>query len=154
MKTLLTALAATVASAISFAPAFAAGPPPVSIDKCVIGQVKTGDDTVIGHGVAFTNTSHHVITDIRFNFTFETKFNDILGGTLETDSGTFSPGIAIDHTTKSAIKPGFSFGPGAKLQSYYWQVANPSQDAIASMKVVCTVDAISFQDGTVWTAPK
>ena len=150
------AIAVTFGTALTLAvgPAHAAGPPQVSIDKCVIGQEKAGDDTVIGHGVAFTNTAHHVITDIRFNFTFESKSNDVLGGTLETDSGTFSPGIGIDHTTKSGIKQVFSFGGQSKLQTYYWQVANPSQVTIDNIKVVCTIDAITFQDGKVWTAPK
>jgi opacity protein-like surface antigen len=165
MKRFAFALACVVAATL---PAIASDdPPPVKIDQCVMGQAKSGDDTSIGHGVAFTNISHHAITAIRFNFTFETKFNDIVGGTLETDTGSFSPGISIDHTKKSVgqqVNPNDplgsigSFNPFGKkkadLSTYYWQVTNPSQETIDHLKVVCTVDAITYEDGNVWKAPQ
>jgi hypothetical protein len=138
--------------------------PNVSIDKCVLNYVTKGSDDVLGYGLAFTNNTHHVITAIRVNFVFETQFNEVLGNTLQTDSGEFTPGVEIDHTerdtTKEAALGGISLGGllasarhgGSKEP--YWQVANPSKEPISSMKVACELDAVSFQDGTVWMAPQ
>jgi hypothetical protein len=131
---------------------FAATPalaePKITIHKCLMGYVAAGDNTVIGHGVDFTNETHHAVTAIRFAFIFMTPFNEVLGSTIETDTGTFTPGVEIDHTaadTRQSL---------SLLKSYRWQVKNPSDEEITKMKVACELDAVSFQDGTVWSAPQ
>jgi hypothetical protein len=121
----------------------------ITINQCAMGYVTLGDNTVIGHGVDFTNNTHHVVTAIRFAFIFMTPFNEVLGSTIETDTGTFTPGVEIDHThadTKQSLQLQLT-------KSYRWQVQNPAQEEISKMKVACELDAVSFQDGTVWDAP-
>jgi hypothetical protein len=139
--------------------------PDIAINKCILNYVTKGSDDVLGYGVAFTNNTHHVVTAIRVNFIFETQFNEVLGNTLQTDAGEFTPGVEIDHTERdttkdSALNGGISLGGllssarhgGSKEP--YWQVANPSKEPISSMKVSCEIDAVSFADGTVWMAPQ
>ncbi len=133
----------------------------ITINQCVMGYANAGDDSIIGHGVDFTNKTHHVVTAIRFNFVFLTPFNEVLGSATETDTGTFTPGVEIDHTTadaKATLTNGGSianlFGGRHGVKTYHWQVQNPSQETLSKMKVACEVDAVSFQDGTVWTAPQ
>jgi hypothetical protein len=150
MKTALYALAL---AALLATPAMAS-PAPVQINQCVIGYEKLNDDTNIGHGVAFTNTAHHVITAVRFNFELTTMFGDSLGAFQETDVGQFSPGVLIDHTRKNLGHQLLADPNLSDAQTYHWVGANPSQETIAHMKVVCTVDAVSFQDGTVWKADR
>jgi hypothetical protein len=140
--------------------------PDVAIDKCVLNYVTKGSDDVLGYGMAFTNNTHHVITAIRVNFIFETQFNEVLGNQLQTDTGEFTPGVQVDHTerdtTRDSALSGGSISLGSILSSArrggskepYWQVANPSKEPISSMKVACELDAVSFQDGTVWMAPQ
>jgi opacity protein-like surface antigen len=159
MKTIALAMAAAF---VCMTPTIAAAneKPPITINNCAMGYETTGDETVIGHGVAFTNTSHHVITAVRFNFTYLSAFNDVLGGALETDVGSFAPGAVIDHTKKDLGKQLFGrqafFGAATAtpLVNYRWQSANNTHETIEHLKPSCAIDAISFQDGTVWTAPK
>jgi hypothetical protein len=131
----------------SYGVAFAGKPPPIRINKCVMGSERGGDISIIGEGVDFTNISHHVMTSVRFNFTFLSQSNDILGGTLQTDTGNFSPGIEIDHT--KAHQPLF---PGVGDPLSYWQSHNPSDQPATMLKLSCSVDAISWADGNVWSA--
>jgi hypothetical protein len=151
-----------LAGAIIFAATPALADPNIKINQCVMGYVTPGDDTVVGHGVDFTNDTHHVVTAIRVNFVFLTPFNEILGTQTETDTGQFTPGIEIDHTQKDVaqktILSGGDLGGFLRAhrstKTYYWQVANPSQEPITKMKVSCELDAVSFSDGTVWSAPQ
>ncbi len=136
--------------------------PNIKINQCVMGYVTPGDDTLVGHGVDFTNGTHHIVTAIRFNFVFLTPFNEVLGSQTETDTGQFTPGVEIDHTQKDVAKQTVLGGGdlGGLLRArhttktYYWQTPNPSKEAITQMKVSCELDAVSFSDGTVWSAPE
>jgi hypothetical protein len=127
-----------------------------------MGYVTPGDDTIIGHGADFTNGTHHIVTVIRLNFVFLTPFNEVLGSQTETDTGQFTPGVEIDHTqkdvTKQTVLTGGDIGGFLRAhratKTYYWQTANPSKESIGQMKVSCELDAVSFSDGTVWSAPE
>ncbi len=116
MKALLLGLALVLAATPALAD------PKITINQCVMGYVTVGDNSVIGHGIDFTNNTHHVVTAVRFNFIFLTPFNEVLGSTVETDTGTFTPGVEIDHTTGDAKAGNASLFGKNLVKTYRWVV--------------------------------
>ena len=150
-------IAAFVLVSLAIAPsgAFAAAtspaanvPAPITIDACAFGNETSADHPRIGFGVSFTNTSEKVVTDVRFRFAFMSKFNEPLMSSVVTDTGVFSPNVLIDHRKLSVAKQFLASDKPVAI--YHWGGDNTSNQPPDSMKMSCTVDAVSFQDGSVY----
>jgi hypothetical protein len=108
---------------------------PITIDRCVVMLQKTPAGHAFSDYLDFTNVGQRTVTEVRFAF----RIVDAIGrteGTLTDDkAGPFAPGIAISHST---VAP----------------VASETPQAInaipASAKIVCSVQMVRFDDGSVW----
>jgi hypothetical protein len=107
---------------------------PITIDRCVVTLQKTPAGQALLASVDFTNVSQRAATEVRFAL----RIVDAIGrteGTLTDDKvGAFAPGIAISHSTAAPMAS-----------------ETPLINAIpASAKIVCTVQMVRFDDGSVW----
>lgn len=107
---------------------------PVSITNCTLAkqsvQIARGVSVEgLNTGIVFRNESLKTVAEITFRFTMI----DGSGATLETrlkqSTGTFSPSVTIDNI--------------------HWLDVN-SWPTLGDMN--CSVDHVSFQDGSVWDA--
>lgn len=114
---------------------------PIQINDCFGGLSDTdvgNVDYYVNEAVMFTNGSETTVNAIRFRFDFYTVFGEHLAERYGTDTGTFSPGVLIDHAHNH-------LGVAVPL----WQSINiwPSIAAI-----VCSVDTVAFSGGQLWHA--
>jgi len=107
---------------------------PVSILYCSLAkqsvQVARGVSVEgLNTGVVFKNDSVKVITTVTFRFTMIDGFGAVLETRFKQSTGTFSPGVIIDNI--------------------HWLDVN-SWPTLGEMD--CSIDHVSFQDGTFWSA--
>lgn len=107
--------------------------PPVQIDAC---KVAYGSDALLAQTgqlrIRYVNLGPQPATIVRFKVSYSN--NNGPGELHVRDIGTFAPNVEINHGFKElqavALSPSFS-----------------------KTSVVCSVDSVRFQDGSLWTAP-
>lgn len=107
---------------------------PVSISDCTLAkqsvQIARGVAVEgLNTGIAFRNESLKTIGAITFRFTMIDNFGATLETRLKQSTGTFSPSVTIDNI--------------------HWLDVN-SWPTLGQMS--CSVDHVSFQDGSFWDA--
>jgi hypothetical protein len=109
---------------------------PITIDQCAVTLQKAAGGSTFSDYLDFTNISQRTVTEIRFSF----RIVDAIGQTEDsvTDDrvGQFAPGIAISHSTPAPTAP---------------SAAPRVIGAVpASSKIVCGVQVVRFDDGSIW----
>ena len=109
---------------------------PITIDRCVVTLQKTPAGNAFSDDVDFTNVSQRAATEVRFRFEVVDAIGRTAGNLTDDKVGEFAPGVPVSHST--AVPTG----------------SNQPQQAInaipASSKVVCMVQMVRFDDGSVW----
>jgi hypothetical protein len=109
---------------------------PITLDRCVVTLQKAPAGNAFLDYLDFTNVSQRTVTKVRFAL----RIVDAIGrteGTLTDDQvGPFAPGVAISHSTSALT---------ASDQTPQAINAIP-----ASAKIVCSVQMVRFDDGSVW----
>jgi hypothetical protein len=83
----------------------------------------------------FTNVSQRAVTEVRFVLRIVDAIGRTEGSLTDDRAGPFAPGVAISRST------------GAPIASETPQ----ANDAIpASAKIVCSVQMVRFDDGSLW----
>jgi hypothetical protein len=108
---------------------------PITIDRCVVTLQKTAAEETFLDDVDFTNVSQRAATEVRFRFEIVDAIGRTAGNLTDDKVGEFAPGIPISH---SAAAPTGSSQP---------QAVN---SVPASSKIVCMVQMVRFDDGSVW----
>jgi len=109
---------------------------PIAIDRCVVTLQKTPAGNALSDDVDFTNVSQRAATDVRFRFEIVDAIGRTSANLTDDKVGPFAPGVSITH---------FSAAPTASSQPQ--QAIN---DIPASAKIVCIVQMVRFDDGSVW----
>lgn len=109
---------------------------PITIDRCDVMLRKTPAGSVFSDDVDFTNVSQRAATEVRFRFEIVDAIGRTTGNLTDDKVGEFAPGVAISHST--AAPTGSS------------QPQQTINNIPASSKVVCMVQMVRFDDGSVW----
>ena len=83
----------------------------------------------------FTNVGQRTVTEVRFVFRIVDAIGRTEGSLTDDKVGPFAPGVSISHST------------GAPRASQTPQAINA---VAASAKIVCSVQVVRFDDGSVW----
>jgi hypothetical protein len=109
---------------------------PIAIDQCVAGLAKNSAGYELSEYVDFTNISQRTATEARFGF----EIADAIGQTLhifaDDREGSFGPAVPISHS-------------GASPAGYN-QVWRTTTIVPSSAKILCSVQLVRFDDGSVW----
>lgn len=109
---------------------------PITIDRCAVSVQKTPAGYAFSDYVDFTNVSQRTADEVRFAFRIVDAAGRTRSSLTDDKVGEFAPGIAIDHSSTAATNP------------------SPRPQAIgvvpASAEVVCSVQMVRFDDGSVW----
>jgi hypothetical protein len=97
---------------------------------------KTPSGDAFSDYVDFTNVSQRAATEVRFRFEIVDAIGRTTGNLTDDKLGTFAPGVSVSHST------------GAPTGSSQPQQA--IDNIPASSKVVCIVQMVRFDDGSVW----
>jgi hypothetical protein len=109
---------------------------PIAIDRCVVTLQKTPSRDAFSDDVDFTNVSQRTETEVRFRFEIVDAIGRTAGNLTDDKIGEFAPGVAVSHFTAA---PTGSSRPQQAI------------DALpASSKIVCMVQMVRFDDGSVW----
>jgi len=109
---------------------------PITIDRCVITLQKTPAGGAFSDDVDFTNVSQRAATEVRFRFEIVDAIGRTTGSLTDDKVGEFAPGVPVSHST--AAPTGSS------------QPRQAINNVSASSKVVCMVQMVRFDDGSVW----
>lgn len=97
---------------------------------------KTPAGDAFSDDVDFTNVSQRAATEVRFTFEIVDAIGRTTGSLTDDKVGQFAPGVSISHSTAAPT------GSSQPLQAIN---ALP-----ASAKIVCMVQMVRFDDGSVW----
>lgn len=109
---------------------------PIAIDRCAVMLQAAPPGYTFSDYLDFTNVSQRTATEVRFAFRFVDAIGRTEGSVTEDRLGRFAPGVAVSHSTAAATAP------------------SPAPQAIGAMraspKIVCSVQMVRFDDGSVW----
>ncbi|HLY01471.1 MAG TPA: hypothetical protein VKR56_03135 [Candidatus Cybelea sp.] len=105
---------------------------PITIDQCAVTQQKVAAGSTFSDYLDFTNVSQRTATEVRFAFRIVDAIGRTEGSVTDDRVGRFAPGIAISHSTAAPAAPR---AVGALP---------------ASSKIVCSVQMVRFDDGSIW----
>ena len=109
---------------------------PITLDRCVVMPRKTPAGYAFSDYLDFTNVSQRTVTEVRFALRIVDAIGRTEGSLTDDKVGPFAPGVTISRSTSAPT--GSSPAPLAI-------------DAIpASAKIVCSVQMVRFDDGSVW----
>lgn len=109
---------------------------PITIDRCVVALQKTPAGGAFSDDVDFTNVSQRTATEVRFRFEVVDASGRTAGNLTDDKVGAFPPGVPVSHSTAAPA------GSSQPQQSF--------NTIPASVKVVCMVQMVRFDDGSVW----
>ncbi len=108
---------------------------PIAIDRCTVMQQKTPAGYAFSDYVDFSNVSQRTATEVRFAFRIVDAIGQTGGSLTDDKVGRFASGVAISHSTTPDV--------ASAMQQ--------TVDALpASAKIVCSVQMVRFDDGSVW----
>ena len=108
---------------------------PITIDRCVVTLQKTAAEETFLDDVDFTNVSQRTVTEVRFALRIVDAIGRTDGSLTDDKVGPFAPGVSISHSN------------GAPIAGETPQAINAIP---ASAKIVCSVQMVRFDDGTIW----
>jgi hypothetical protein len=109
---------------------------PIAIDRCVVTLQKMPSGDAFSDDVDFTNVSQRAATEVRFRFEIVDAIGRTTGSLTDDKVGEFAPGIPVSHSIAA---------PTSSSQPEQTIGALP-----ASATVVCMVQMVRFDDGSVW----
>ena len=108
-------------------PTTVAGQPgPVRLDGCFSDSRGSEGLTLVHHAVRITNTGDRAITGVRVRFVFYDVFGDVNATRTNIADARIDPGQLVDRINLSELA-----------------------DSAPPAKIVCSVDAIRYADGTI-----
>jgi hypothetical protein len=108
-------------------PTTVAGQPgPVRLDGCFSDSRGSEGLTLVHHAVRITNTGDRAITGVRVRFVFYDVFGDVNATRTNIADARIEPGQVVDRINLSELA-----------------------DSAPPAKIVCSVDAIRYVDGTI-----
>jgi hypothetical protein len=104
----------------------ASQPGPVHLDGCFSDSRGSEGLTLVHHAVRITNTGDRAITGVRVRFLFYDAFGDVNATRTNIADARIDPGQLVDRINLAELA-----------------------DSAPPAKVVCSIDAIRYADGTV-----
>jgi len=104
----------------------ASQPGPVRLDGCFSDSRGSEGLTLVHHAVRITNTGDRAITGVRVRFAFYDAFGDVNATRTNIAEARIDPGQLVDRINLAELA-----------------------DSAPPAKIVCSVDAIRYADGTV-----
>ena len=101
-------------------------PGPVHLDGCFSDSRGSEGLTLVHHAVRITNTGDRAITAVRVRFAFYDAFGDVNASRTNIAEARIDPGQLVDRINLSELA-----------------------DSSPPAKIVCSIDAIRYADGTV-----
>ena len=101
-------------------------PRPVRLDGCFYDSRGSEGLTLVHHAVRITNTGDRAITAVRVRFAFYDAFGDVNATRTNIAEAHLDPGQLVDRINLAELA-----------------------DSAPPAKIVCSVDAIRYADGTV-----
>ena len=101
-------------------------PGPVRLDGCFSDSRGAEGLTLVHHAVRITNTGDRAITGVRVRFLFYDAFGDVNATRTNIAEARIEPGQLVDRINLSELA-----------------------DSSPPAKIVCSVDAVRFADGTI-----
>jgi len=108
---------------------------PITLDRCVVMPRKTPAGYAFSDNLDFTNVSQRTVTEVRFALRIVDAIGRTDGSLTDDKVGPFAPGVSISHSN------------GAPIAGETPQAINAIP---ASAKIVCSVQMVRFDDGTIW----
>jgi hypothetical protein len=108
---------------------------PITIDRCVVKLEKMPSGSAFSDDVDFTNVSQRAAAEVRFRFEIVDAIGRTAGNLTDEKVGEFAPGIPVSQSTAA---------PTGSSQP------QPISNIPASSKIVCMVQMVRFDDGSVW----
>jgi hypothetical protein len=108
-------------------PTTVAGQPgPIRLDGCFSDSRGSQGLTLVHHAVRITNTGDRAVTAVRVRFAFYDAFGDVNASRTNIAEARIDPGQLVDRINLSELA-----------------------DSSPPAKIVCSIDAIRYVDGTV-----
>ncbi len=108
-------------------PTTVAGQPgPIRLDGCFSDSRGSEGLTLVHHAVRITNTGDRAITGVRVRFVFYDVFGDVNATRTNIADARIEPGQVVDRINLSELA-----------------------DSAPPAKIVCSIDAIRYVDGTI-----
>lgn len=104
----------------------ASQPGPVRLDGCFSDSRGSEGLTLVHHAVRITNTGDRAITAVRVRFAFYDAFGDVNATRTNIAEARIDPGQLVDRINLAELA-----------------------DSAPPAKIVCSIDAIRYADGTV-----
>jgi hypothetical protein len=104
----------------------AAQPGPLRLDGCFSDSRGTDGLTLVHHAVRITNTGDRAVTAVRLRFAFYDAFGDVNATRTNIAEARIDPGQLADRINLSELA-----------------------DSSPPAKIVCSIDAVRYADGTV-----
>jgi len=101
-------------------------PGPVRIDGCYSDGRGTDGLTLVHHALRITNTGTRAVTAVRVRFAFYDAFGDVNATRTNISESKLDPGQTVDRINLAELS-----------------------DAGPPAKIVCSIDAVRYQDGTL-----
>ena len=101
-------------------------PGPVHLDGCFSDSRGSEGLTLVHHAVRITNTGDRAITGVRVRFLFYDAFGDVNATRTNIAEARIDPGQLVDRINLAELA-----------------------DSSPPAKIVCSIDAIRYADGTV-----
>ena len=101
-------------------------PGPVKLDGCFSDSRGSEGLTLVHHAVRITNTGDRAITGVRVKFLFYDAFGDVSATRTNIAEARIDPGQLVDRINLAELA-----------------------DSSPPAKIVCSIDAIRYVDGTV-----
>ncbi len=101
-------------------------PGPIRLDGCFSDSRGTDGLTLVHHALRITNTGDRAVTAVRVRFLFYDAFGDVNATRTNIAEARIDPGQLVDRVNLSELA-----------------------DSSPPAKVVCSIDAVRYVDGTV-----